>query len=513
MPRLTCIQDSDSDSDSDSDKSSSSPVKARPRAKADKSPPHLDLNAVSRIRQRSLKQKENDNNAVAAKGAEIVALKLKMKTLTKKHEKTKADLRDRDAMDTPPESEEEEEIEMSSFSRSIISKGVVASTTMNSAPKKLRKSGETPIATPMSRVPLTEIGDDSNAVNGRDTPGTGAGGVGETSPPFRSPLKRKRVHGSPPPPTRSSSSSSRRPHKRAKVVKELQKAEFVAGKAPSGSHTNLKDYTEPARKLLKSVMHVFEVRVWTYGSYPPVEVQTDWVKEIWDEVCTDTGDRKELTERMSIMIRKYGSHARSTLKDGVRPLIAPTYGFKIGDSDKVVRKNMRLWKALLTESAFHYKDPAELTGYAGNSIIVESMRAIWFKGKGSRGILYEKYFSPISLVTLALIFTAGTFDEVLNKERYEVHLQDLTEWASLKPSVTGAIRQRMHDTLRSATGTALVKTAGRLTDAGRARALQELEAMDVDEAADTNAEAEAATADANADDEADDDADADAPGT
>ncbi|KAJ7763972.1 hypothetical protein DFH07DRAFT_956247 [Mycena maculata] len=462
MPRLTRIQDSDSDSDSDSDKSSSSPVKARPRAKADKSPPHLDLNAVSHIQQRSLKQKENDNNAVAAKDAEIVALKLKMKTLTKKHEKTKADLRDRDAMDTPPESEEEEEIEMSSFSHSIISKGVVASTTMNSAPKKLRKSGETPIATPMSRVPLTEIGDDSNAVNGRDTPGTGAGGVGETSPPFRSPLKRKRVHGSPPP-TRSSSSSSRRPHKRAKVAKELHKAEFVAGKAPIRSRTNLKDYTEPAR-LLKSAMHVFEVRVWTYGSYPPVEVQTDWVKEIWDEVCTDTGDRMELTERMSIMIRKYGSHPRSTLKDGVRPLIAPTYGFKIGDSDKVVRKNMRLWKALLTESAFHYKDPAELTGYAGNSIIVESMRAIWLKGKGSCGILYEKYFSPISLVTLALIFTAvefcieeystgrfqqGTFDEVLNKERYEVHLEDLTEWASLKPSVTGAIRQRMHDTLRS----------------------------------------------------------------
>ncbi|KAF8193509.1 hypothetical protein K438DRAFT_1761666 [Mycena galopus ATCC 62051] len=68
----------------------------------------------------------------------------------------------------------------------------------------------------------------------------------------------------------------------------------------------------------------------------------------------------------------------------------------------------------------------------------------------------------------------------VNKVRYESHLKDLTEWAALKPSVTTARLQRMHDSCRASTGAAFVKTTGRLTDTARARALAELEAMDVE---------------------------------
>ncbi|KAJ7506315.1 hypothetical protein B0H11DRAFT_2327346 [Mycena galericulata] len=270
--------------------------------------------------------------------------------------------------------------------------------------------------------------------------------------------------------------------------------------------------TEPARKLLKRAMHAYEVRVWTKSGYPGAELRARWVGEIWDEVCVEAGERMELTERMANMINKYGSHARSTLKDGVRPLVAPTYKFKIGDSKEIVRKNIKIWEASINESAFHYKDPATLTGYAGNSIIMDSIRTIFFKTKAGRGIVYSTYFSPISLVTLALLFTAarlfspheshvnpsiqqiefcieeystgrfqqGFFDEVANKERYNVHLQDLTEWAALKPSVTDVIFQRMHDQCRALTGVAPVKAMGRLTETNRARALEELEAMEVD---------------------------------
>jgi hypothetical protein len=53
-------------------------------------------------------------------------------------------------------------------------------------------------------------------------------------------------------------------------------------------------------------------------------------------------------------IKKYGSHARSSLKDGVRPLIAPTYKFKVGDSDKTIAKNIKICEALTNNSAFHY---------------------------------------------------------------------------------------------------------------------------------------------------------------
>ncbi|KAJ7264687.1 hypothetical protein C8J57DRAFT_1331680 [Mycena rebaudengoi] len=250
-------------------------------------------------------------------------------------------------------------------------------------------------------------------------------------------------------------------------------------------------------------MHKYEVRIWTLNAFPSSDLQTDLVKEIWDEVCTEAEERMELTERMASMIKKYGSHARSSLKDGVRPLIAPTYKFKVGDSDKTIAKNIKICEALTNNSAFHYADPKTETGYMGSPIIIDGIRTIWFKTKAGRGILYSRYFSPITLVTLALLFAAieftieeystgrfkqGIFDELLNKDRYETHLKDLTDWAALKPPVTTAIRQRMHDKCRSSTGAALVKATGRLTESSRARALEELEAMDVEASNDVDSD-------------------------
>ncbi|KAJ7462525.1 hypothetical protein FB451DRAFT_1180816 [Mycena latifolia] len=122
------------------------------------------------------------------------------------------------------------------------------------------------------------------------------------------------------------------------------------------------------------------------------------------------------------------------------------------------------------------------TGYAANTIIIDGMCNIWFKTRAGRGILFFEYFSPISVVTLALVFTAiefcieeystgrfqqGISDEVLNRSRYDTHLKYLT---------------------KGSTGTALVKSAGRLTDANRARALQELAAMNVDGGEDVDGE-------------------------
>ncbi|KAF7333806.1 hypothetical protein MVEN_02337500 [Mycena venus] len=444
------------------------------------------------------------NRANAARDAEIEALKKQVLTLKKKHEKTKSELRERDVNRAPPESEEEDDepVDMSGFS---------SSTTKSSAQKIAQRQGRRNtdcyshapryvtyflmLSFDIFPVALTSFEDDLNDVHapsdgaasdGAEGPDLGAGGDTPSSNP-RLHAQQKRA--------RSSSPDPKHSKKKKKVEDPLPQAEFVAGHAPGGSRTNLKDYTEPARKLLKRAMHTFEVRVWSRSGYPPAEVQVEWVKEIWVEVCEAAGERMELTERMSSMIRKYGPHGRSSLKDGVRPLVGPTYGFKVGDSPKTIQKSLKIHKRLLDESGFHYEDPKERTGYAKNKIIIESIRTLWFKNKSSRGVLNFESFSPISLVTLALIFTAiefcieeystgrfqqGIFDELLSKDRYETHLKDLTEWAALKPTVTTAFLQRMHDTCRASTGAALVKTTGRMTDAVRAKALAELEAMDID---------------------------------
>ncbi|KAJ7097060.1 hypothetical protein B0H15DRAFT_797793 [Mycena belliarum] len=599
MPKATPKRIRDSDgSDSGEEYGSPSP---RPAARnktltKDVPLPSLDLSHLesqgrpSRTRRESKKKQENTKDAVNAKDAKIAQLMKQLKNSKKKEERTAAELHKRDVNKAPAESEEEDEepVEMSSYSAAFISKGIVGETAVKPLPKKLRRSGEAQIMTPLSRTPLTNIGNKSNAASegGNGSQGTydeqedmsddpslqptkqqrssspsrsssafrhrqdpaSPGGYDEQENMFEDPSPKPRKQQRSSSPSRSSSTFRRRqdpispggngeqedmlngpsprplrslkrrrslsPSKKArkrskatKVTLVLRKAEFVAGKAPTGSRTNLKDYTEPAARLLKRAMHRYEVRIWTLNPFPGADLQEEWVKEIWDEVCTEAEERMELTVRMAGMIKKYGSHARSTLKDGVRPLVAPTYKFTVGDTPEIISANIKLWKALLEESAFHYKafqEPLSRTGFAGNTIIMGGLRGIWFRTKAGRGVIYSEYFSPITLVTLALLFTAiefcideyssgrfqqANFDEIVNKDRYDVHLRDLTDWAGLMPPVTTSIRQQMHDSCRASTGAAVIKAAGRLTEGNRARALLELAAMNVDLEADAGAAA------------------------
>ncbi|KAJ7904067.1 hypothetical protein B0H13DRAFT_1881913 [Mycena leptocephala] len=233
------------------------------------------------------------------------------------------------------------------------------------------------------------------------------------------------------------------------------------------------------------------------GGYPVLELQGQWVKEIWDEVCQEADERVELTERMGSMIQKYGPHGHSSMKDGIRPLVEPTCKFKIGESDQNPTKSFgrisRYTRCFSTSLDFITRhvlldtpNTKKRTGYAKNPIIMEAIRCIWFKTKVGRSVMLPEYFSPITLITLALIFTAiefcieeystgrfkqGIIDELLDKDRYETHLKDLTDWAALKPSASTAFLQRIHDQCRASIGAALVKKTGRMTEAARERAL------------------------------------------
>ncbi|KAJ7676753.1 hypothetical protein DFH06DRAFT_613416 [Mycena polygramma] len=257
----------------------------------------------------------------------------------------------------------------------------------------------------MSRVPLSDIGDPGNTGSPtRDVrhEGEGEAREDEVVDPSTSPAPQVRRK-------RRRSRSPKKNRKRTKLTEELPKAEFVTGKAPTGSRTNVKDYLEPAKGLLTRAQHKYEVRIWTIDPYPGVELQIQWVKEIWDEVCEEANERMELTERMARMIKGYGSHGRSSMMGGVRPLVAPSYRFTVGDSAAIVAKNIAKCKMLLDQSAFHYQNPKERTGYAKNTLIIECVRRIWFQTRSSRGVRFAEYFNPISLVTLALIFTAIEF--------------------------------------------------------------------------------------------------------
>ncbi|KAJ7684248.1 hypothetical protein DFH06DRAFT_1354030 [Mycena polygramma] len=475
-PQRAPVSDSDSDSDHGNDSNASSPSHGRSSATRSKQAlPAVDFAAGSkgRVVKTSEKRKENEDRDAAAKDAKLATMAKQIKKLQATNAQSKAELRALEGNRDVESEEENDDVEMSAYSGAFVSKGVASRQPVKSAPKKLRKSGETPIATPMSRVPLSDIGDPLNT----ESPARHLHDEDEVPednivPPSTSPdhqVRRKRRR----------SRSPKKSRKRTKPTEELPKAEFVTGKAPSGSRTNLKDYKEPAKGLLTRALHKYEVRIWTINPYPGVELQAQWVKEIWVEVCEEANERMELTERMARMIKAYGSHGRSSMKDGVRPVVAPSYGFTVGDSAAIVAKNIAKYKMLIEQSAFHCQVSYHVSSLLSINTYPQSPKERTGTRSG-RGVRFAEYFNPISLVTLALIFTAGVFDEMENKDRYDVHFQDLTVWYNLKPSVTSGVLQRMHDQLRASTGATSVKPAGRMTEAARDQALAELEAMEMD---------------------------------
>jgi hypothetical protein len=52
----------------------------------------------------------------------------------------------------------------------------------------------------------------------------------------------------------------------------------------------------------------------------------------------------------------------------------------------------------------HFKDVETLVGFAQNKIISHIIQEAWFKKITSDGVVYSKYFDPISLETMALVF-------------------------------------------------------------------------------------------------------------
>ena len=91
---------------------------------------------------------------------------------------------------------------------------------------------------------------------------------------------------------------------------------------------------------------------------------------------------------------------------------------------KVVRQNRKLYDTLIFDSTFMYKvwsnnvsvshclclvpfqNTKDHEGYAQNKIFGILIQEAWFSsGLKSKGIVFEKYFNPISLETLALLFT------------------------------------------------------------------------------------------------------------
>ncbi|KZP10911.1 hypothetical protein FIBSPDRAFT_962690 [Athelia psychrophila] len=296
--------------------------------------------------------------------------------------------------------------------------------------------------------------------------------------PTRSTQKRPAPSSSPGPAT----SEAEPPHK--KMLK------WKNGVAPMSSRPKAGDYDAAGYSIIICSSKEFMIHVATKDLYPELDVQLEWCTSIFEEQCRKLGSEYEYIDRISGLIRARCSNTRSILLGHVRPKITSTYGFIISEKSKTIKKNKQRYGMLVEDGVFHHKDPEERKGFAQHKIVSNILHVAYFANKNDDGVKFSNYFKPISLVTLAAIFTVvefcldewstGTFEQAIFNEKagcecYKGHLESLKKWEAGNPSVIANIRMKLFNrALRSAGGAAALQEAG-VTNEAIQRAHQELE--------------------------------------
>ncbi|KAI0357941.1 hypothetical protein OH77DRAFT_1422089 [Trametes cingulata] len=247
---------------------------------------------------------------------------------------------------------------------------------------------------------------------------------------------------------------------------------------PTGS-AKAQDYEPHIRRLILQAIRDFESRVVTEDPFPTPELQTHWAIAAWSAVQSGqpADDQYELPDRVITLITDRTSRIRGALRDKIRPSIASAYGFIQDGTHDATRNNYLKYQRLMNvdpdtkrpDPIFHYRDVETQAGFARNPVIFQAIRDAWFPSNGQKlGTQFRSRFEPISLASLALIFTVIHYcidqwaDGAYNPEleftehaygtTYKTYLSKLSEWESIDVSKVQKIRKKLHDRARRAIG-------------------------------------------------------------
>ncbi|KAJ7754279.1 hypothetical protein B0H14DRAFT_2476855 [Mycena olivaceomarginata] len=270
-----------------------------------------------------------------------------------------------------------------------------------------------------------------------------------SSPVTTSSQKRSRPTSSPPP--------------TAKRIKQTaQEAAFVEGFVlVPGIKPKASDYAAIVHALLLRACSDYLSRVLAADAFPTVRLQMEWAKKSFKSACRTAGEgRYILTPRMIKVITVRGSHIRGKQVEAAHTLLPTKYGFVRGTSKNVIKANKTKAAQLLKKAAFHFKNPAERTGYAENKAIPGIRELTSFKDKDAVGVLFPSRFNPISLAYIALEMTvveyvieewstgvfipAKGFYEKDVAAKYRTHLADAEKWSACNPTVVENIRRKWY---------------------------------------------------------------------
>ncbi|KAG6808245.1 hypothetical protein H0H92_004753 [Tricholoma furcatifolium] len=222
--------------------------------------------------------------------------------------------------------------------------------------------------------------------------------------------------------------------------------------------------------LLSVAIKDYECKIITQECFPDLSRQLQLTRLCWDEAQARRGRKGddgnvisyELTDRMIRLIKSRGSRVRGTFLKDARNEVKSRFGFNDGGSARQVAKNLTIFESLVKkdEYFFHYKDVKTRSGYGDNPTILNILAAVCFADETAFGVVYPGEFNPITIETLAFVFTLiyhcikewstgkrvkTKFTETDNAKYYKIFYADLLKWKTLNETATQLKRVKMYE--------------------------------------------------------------------
>ncbi|KAG9030544.1 hypothetical protein FS837_003251 [Tulasnella sp. UAMH 9824] len=192
----------------------------------------------------------------------------------------------------------------------------------------------------------------------------------------------------------------------SEASKEEQKR--VKKKKYNDARARLSHFSDNAllRDVLFLAMTFMKIEVSAVCPYPAADLRTRIVDECFARALQDRElphGHFTLDKAQQRMILAEEGSMRSLIKKAIKPRVAIHYGLIAGPSPQQAITNKERAQFLLSESRFHFQNPDEKEGWFRHPFIADAIIASWFSHSNALGALYQGYFNPIRLESLALI--------------------------------------------------------------------------------------------------------------
>ncbi|KAG8912620.1 hypothetical protein FRC01_004992 [Tulasnella sp. 417] len=194
----------------------------------------------------------------------------------------------------------------------------------------------------------------------------------------------------------------------SEVSKEEQRR--AKKKKHNDARPRLRHFSDNAqlRDVLELAMTLMKIEIATVCPYPATDVRTRLVDECFERALQQRElppGHFALDKAQQRMILGEEGNTRSAIKKAIKARVAVHYGLVSGPSPQQAINNKERAQFLLSESRFHFQDPDGQQGWFRNPFIADAVIASWFSHSNALGVLYQEFFNPIRLESLALILT------------------------------------------------------------------------------------------------------------